>query len=158
MRRAAGFFALTVLWATAAGADQVEVSSPRHSAETTPPAASALVDPSTVSGAIKAGIASLKASRHTEAREHFAVARSLSPQWPLAHLYWAIAETTVTTSDPPSLALAMRLATCRIIWMSASELPPYFCTTRATVLRLPPHPLDLRRCARRGGRLGPLAG
>jgi len=97
MWRAAGIVAVTMLWATAAGAVQGAVSFPADTAatESTAVSESPPVPQSTVSGAIQAGIKALKAGRHNDAREHFAVARHLSPQWPLAHLYWAIAETTI---------------------------------------------------------------
>jgi len=45
-----------------------------------------------------------------------------------------IAETTTTTSLPCFLASTMRSATRRIRSASATEDPPYFCTTSATVV------------------------
>src|SRR5688572_28958984 len=45
-----------------------------------------------------------------------------------------IAETTTTTSFPARLASAMRFATRLMPFASATELPPYFCTTSAMCL------------------------
>ncbi|COW33655.1 Uncharacterised protein [Mycobacterium tuberculosis] len=44
-----------------------------------------------------------------------------------------MAETTTTTSLPCFLVATMRSATRRIRSASATEDPPYFCTTSATV-------------------------
>lgn len=43
-----------------------------------------------------------------------------------------IAETTTTTSLPAFLVSTIRSATRRILSASATEDPPYFCTTSAT--------------------------
>ena len=83
------------------------------------------------------------ATRALEMRSPAVSSMSSSRAGGAGHTCWArssrssvvspIAETTTTTSLPAFLVSTIRSATRRIRSASATEDPPYFCTTSATV-------------------------
>ncbi len=70
-----------------------------------------------------------------ERRRSSSRSSGLSVIWPArassSSVVWPMAETTTTRRSPASRRRAMRSATLRMRWASATEVPPYFWTMRA---------------------------